>query len=88
VSEAGLVSGEWMRLLRKATGLKAAEAAALLDVSPETWSAWETGKRSIPVATWTVLSTLVLEPERIRPLLERTKAWPQGDGPRRKFAVA
>jgi putative zinc finger/helix-turn-helix YgiT family protein len=44
LADAGVDSGEALRHMRKALGLRAAELARLLDVRPETISHWETGK--------------------------------------------
>jgi putative zinc finger/helix-turn-helix YgiT family protein len=44
LADAGVASGEALRHMRKALGLRAAELARLLDVRPETISHWETGK--------------------------------------------
>lgn len=44
LADAGVGSGEALRHMRKALGLRAAELARLLDVTPETISHWETGK--------------------------------------------
>jgi len=44
LADAGVSTGEALRHMRKALGLRAAELARLLDVTPETVSHWETGK--------------------------------------------
>jgi hypothetical protein len=47
--------------MRKAIGLPAKEAAALLSTTPETVSRWETGDRPVDRNAWTTLSALVLD---------------------------
>jgi putative zinc finger/helix-turn-helix YgiT family protein len=44
LADAGVFTGEALRHMRKALGLRATELARLLDVTPETVSHWETGK--------------------------------------------
>ncbi|HUL59460.1 MAG TPA: helix-turn-helix domain-containing protein [Anaeromyxobacteraceae bacterium] len=43
-ADAGVGTGEAVRHMRKALGLRATDLARLLDVTPETVSHWETGK--------------------------------------------
>src|SRR5262249_34268170 len=43
------LSGEEIRFLRKALGMKAVDLAKFLDVTPETFSRWENG--AIPIST-------------------------------------
>lgn len=61
LARAGEASGEVMRFIRKALGLKAAELAELLDVTPETVSRWETGKQPLEHRAMAVLGSLVIE---------------------------
>jgi DNA-binding XRE family transcriptional regulator len=44
LADRGVHSGDALRHMRKALGLRAADLARLLDVTPETVSHWETGK--------------------------------------------
>jgi YgiT-type zinc finger domain-containing protein len=44
LADAGVRTGEVLRYMRKAAGLRAADLARLLDVTAETISHWETGK--------------------------------------------
>jgi len=62
VAEHGPVSGATMRYMRKSVPLSAANLAALLRVSPETVSRWETGERPVDRASWLVVRGLVLNP--------------------------
>jgi putative zinc finger/helix-turn-helix YgiT family protein len=61
LARAGEASGEVMRFMRKATGMRAAELAELLAVTPETISRWETGKQTIERRAMAVLGSLVIE---------------------------
>jgi putative zinc finger/helix-turn-helix YgiT family protein len=61
LAKAGEAIPESMRFMRKALGLKAAELAELLDVTPETVSRWETGKQSLEHRAMAVLGSLVIE---------------------------
>jgi DNA-binding transcriptional regulator YiaG len=45
---AAIVTGADLRFARKALGLRAAELAVTLEVTPETVSRWETDARPIP----------------------------------------
>jgi transcriptional regulator with XRE-family HTH domain len=47
--------------MRKALGLKAADLATLLDLTPETISRWENGRGSIDVGALAVLRGLVAD---------------------------
>jgi putative zinc finger/helix-turn-helix YgiT family protein len=61
LAKAGESSPEVMRFMRKALGMKAAELAALLDLTPETVSRWETGKQPLEHRAMAVLGSLVIE---------------------------
>lgn len=54
-------SSEGFRFLRKKALLPAKELAPLLEVTPETVSAWETGKHLPPRAAWLVVGSLAHE---------------------------
>lgn len=58
---AGEASGEVMRFMRKAAGLRALELAELLAVTPETVSRWETGKQPMEHRAMAVVGALVAE---------------------------
>jgi putative zinc finger/helix-turn-helix YgiT family protein len=61
LARAGEATGEVMRFMRKAAGLRALELAELLAVTPETVSRWETGTRPMEHRAMAVLGTLVVE---------------------------
>ncbi|MBN1610859.1 MAG: helix-turn-helix domain-containing protein [Polyangiaceae bacterium] len=61
LAEHGYQTGDELRFLRKAAGLRAADLAEALGVSPESVSHWETGKHAPDVATRNVLAALVLD---------------------------
>jgi DNA-binding transcriptional regulator YiaG len=52
-------TGAALRFMRDAMDLRATELASLLDVSSETWSRWENGKRAVPLAPFTVVRAMV-----------------------------
>ena len=52
-------TGEALRFMRTSLGLRAADLARLLDVTPETFSHWETGKAAVPRAPFAVVAALV-----------------------------
>jgi putative zinc finger/helix-turn-helix YgiT family protein len=58
---AGEATGETMRFMRKAAGLRALEFADLLAVTPETVSRWETGKQAVENRAMALLGALVVE---------------------------
>jgi putative zinc finger/helix-turn-helix YgiT family protein len=55
----GVCTGEAVRHMRKVLGLRAADLARLLDLTPETISHWETGKARIGRAAFVVLGAMV-----------------------------
>lgn len=57
--EAGVSSGAAFRFMRKAIGMRATDLGALLDVSAETISRWETEKRAVDRGALAVLGALV-----------------------------
>jgi DNA-binding transcriptional regulator YiaG len=59
LADQGVRTGEAVRHMRKALGLRAADLARLLDFTPETISHWETGKARIGRAAFVVLGALV-----------------------------
>lgn len=61
LARSGESSGEVMRFMRKAGGLRALELSDLLGVTPETVSRWETGKRPMEHRAMAVLSALILD---------------------------
>lgn len=57
----GPASGETFRFMRKSIGMRAADLAELLDVTPETVSRWETDKLRVARAAWATLADMVVE---------------------------
>lgn len=54
-------SGETLRFLRKALGLRGVALASLLQVTAETLSRWERGQRGVDANAWITVGSLVLE---------------------------
>ncbi len=83
----GVRTGEALRHMRKALGLRAAELAALLDVTPETISHWETGKVLPNRAAFVAVAALVQDALDGRSTTrERLSVVPDGRG-RRALAI-
>lgn len=61
LARSGVASGEAMRFLRKVAGMRAADLAELLDVTPETVSRWENGKQALDRRALAVLAALVID---------------------------
>ena len=61
---AGATSGEAFRAMRKALDLRAIDVAALLGVTPETISRWETGRVPIDRGALALLALMVLDHAR------------------------
>ncbi len=59
--EQGYENSAELRFLRRVAGIRAADLAALLGVSAETVSHWETGKHAVDVATRNTVASLVLD---------------------------
>jgi DNA-binding transcriptional regulator YiaG len=59
LADLGVQTGEAMRHMRKALGLRAADLARLLDLTPETISLWETGRVPPNRAAFVALGALV-----------------------------
>ena len=58
---AGVHDADSFRRVRQALGLKGVRAAELLDVRPETVSAWENGKTPVDRKAYAVLSAMLRE---------------------------
>jgi hypothetical protein len=58
---AGDFTGDAMKHMRRVLGLKAAEWARVIGVTPDTISRWETGKRPLPRSAAFVLGSLVMD---------------------------
>jgi YgiT-type zinc finger domain-containing protein len=59
LADAGVRTGEALRHMRKASGLRAADLARLLDVTAETISHWETGKAAPSCAAVVAVCAMV-----------------------------
>jgi len=57
----GVRTAAELKFMRKAVGIRAAELAAWLGVTPETVSHWETGKHAPDVVTRSTIAGLVLD---------------------------
>ncbi len=55
----GVRTGEAVRHMRKTLGLRAADLAQLLDLTPETISHWETGKAPINRAAFVAVGAMI-----------------------------
>jgi putative zinc finger/helix-turn-helix YgiT family protein len=78
---AGVRSGETLRFMRKALGLRSADLGELLGVRLETVSRWETGALKVDAHAFALLGALVDDrlagSERIRTRLEVLRAKPK-----------
>jgi DNA-binding XRE family transcriptional regulator len=61
LADHGVTSHEELKFMRKAAGIKAADLAAWLGVTPETVSHWETGKHPTNIVTRATIASIVLE---------------------------
>ncbi|HET7754758.1 MAG TPA: helix-turn-helix domain-containing protein [Anaeromyxobacteraceae bacterium] len=61
LADRGIHSGDALRHMRKALGLRAIDLAQLLDVTPETISHWETGKALPTRAAFATVAAMVEE---------------------------
>jgi len=59
LANSGVRTGEAFRHMRVAVGLRAADVARLLGVTPETISHWETGKAAVNRAAFVTLGAMV-----------------------------
>lgn len=70
--------------MRKAVGIRAADLAIWLDVSPETISHWENGKHTPDVVTRSTIASIVLDTLRgASATLDRLRAQGKPEGTRR-----
>ncbi len=84
LADRGVRTGEAVRHMRKVLGLRAADLARLLDLTPETISHWETGKARIGRAAFVVLGAMVQDAlEGTSSTRDRLSAL-DDDGPRPK----
>jgi putative zinc finger/helix-turn-helix YgiT family protein len=84
LAEHGVRTPEELKFMRKAVGIRAADLAALLGVTPETVSHWETGKHAADLAVRSEIAAIVLETLR-RPTTARQRLQAHGkpDGARK-----
>ena len=61
LARGGPMTGEVFRFMRKAAGLKAVEAAEVLDIAQETISRWENGKTSPESRAMVLLGSIILD---------------------------
>jgi len=61
LSDRGLREGAVFRFMRKAVGLRAADLAGLLDLTPETISRWENDRSPIDRAAWATVAAMATE---------------------------
>jgi len=61
IAEHGVRTPEELKFMRKAAGIRAADLAVWLDVTPETVSHWETGKHAPDVVTRSTIASIVLD---------------------------
>jgi DNA-binding transcriptional regulator YiaG len=61
LADAGVHTGEALRCMRKALGLRGCDLARLLDVTPETISHWETGKARPNRAAFAALGAMIAD---------------------------
>ena len=61
LADGGVDTGDALRHLRKALGLRAADSARLLGVTPETISHWETGRAGPTRAAFVAVAAMVEE---------------------------
>ena len=59
LADAGVSTGPAFRFMRKSLGMRATDLAALLDVSAETISRWETEKRAVDRGALALVGALV-----------------------------
>lgn len=61
LAENGFETGAEFKFMRKAAGIRAADLAEWMGVTPETVSHWETGKHPSDVTTRALLAAIVLD---------------------------
>jgi putative zinc finger/helix-turn-helix YgiT family protein len=84
LAEHGVRTPEELKFMRKAVGIRAADLATWLDVSPETISHWETGKHAPDVVTRSTIAAIVLDTLRGESAtLDRLRAQGKPEGTRK-----
>jgi DNA-binding XRE family transcriptional regulator len=61
LAEHGVRTPQELKFMRKAAGIRAADLASWLAVTPETISHWETGKHAPDVVTRSTIASIVLD---------------------------
>ena len=61
LAELGIREGTVFKFMRKALGMRAADLADLLSVTPETVSRWENDKNDVDLAAFVILGSLVAD---------------------------
>lgn len=61
LAEHGVRTPQELKFMRKAAGIRAADLASWLDVTPETISHWETGKHAPDVVARSTIASIVLD---------------------------
>jgi putative zinc finger/helix-turn-helix YgiT family protein len=61
LAEHGVRTPQELKFMRKAAGIRAADLANWLDVTPETISHWETGKHAPDVVTRSTIASIVID---------------------------
>lgn len=82
LAELGIREGAAFKFMRKALGMRAADLAELLSVTPETVSRWENDKNEVDLAAFVTLGALVADKlegrtttlDRLRAVHESPKA--------------
>jgi putative zinc finger/helix-turn-helix YgiT family protein len=88
LADRGIATGDTLRHMRKALGLRAVDLGRLLDVTPETISHWETGKALPTRATFAAVAAMVDEAIDGRTVTrDRFRALADGESYPRTLAV-
>ncbi|MEY4515558.1 MAG: hypothetical protein RLZZ450_7680 [Pseudomonadota bacterium] len=76
----GVCTGEAFKFMRKALGMRATDVGAVLGVTPETVSRWETGQRDVDRHVFAMLGEIAIAVAEGRPSpVERFKALASAD---------
>ena len=86
----GPIDGDSFRFMRTTLRLRAADLAALLDVTPETISKWENGKNPVLRTAWLVVADMAFEnadEDGRHPLRERLQSLAKGKRARKRVRL-
>ncbi|OGQ17536.1 MAG: hypothetical protein A2138_08355 [Deltaproteobacteria bacterium RBG_16_71_12] len=86
----GPIDGASFRFMRTTLGLRAADLAALLDITPETISKWENGRNPVLRSAWLVVADITIEngaADGRHPLRERLAALAKGKRTRKRVRL-